>query len=241
MVKYTDNIYFKIFTGLIFIIIIIFIVYYFSIIDKLNNLKKLTKIPKHKPPVNIDDIEILYDTKSFITVENNKINNKYNLTYGELTFIGMKNISEYCDRKGIPKENFIDLGCGNGRTLAYAVYNGFENAKGTEIVDDRYKYAINAREKMDDYMKNKIELSHGDIFDLNSEYFPPNSVIFISNLLYPKKTNQELIKHLNNITPKGVIIIISKLPNNLYDFKLIEQLNIPMSWESKSKCYIIQK
>jgi SAM-dependent methyltransferase len=153
----------------------------------------------------------------------------------------MKNISNYCIDNGIPRNTFIDLGCGNGKTLAYAVCGGFKDAKGSEIVQARYDYAMKAREKMDNYMKDKIKLSKNDIFDLKPDYFPSDSVIFISNLMFPEPTNQELIKHLSKITPASVIIILSKLPSDLYQFKLIEQLNVPMTWNSDSKCYVIKK
>jgi predicted nicotinamide N-methyase len=232
MKKNNDDNNIMILYAFILLMIITLTMHYFNIINEINELREIKKI---------NYIEILYGTNSFITVKNDKLGDQYNLTYGELTWTGMKNISNYCDRKGILKENFIDLGSGNGKSLAYAIYGGFKNAKGTEIVKERYDYAVSAREKMDYNIKNKINLSNSDIFELNSNYFPPNSVIFISNIMYPNKTNQELIKHLSKITSKGVIVILSKLPNNLYEFKLVEELNIPMSWDLNSKCYIIKK
>jgi hypothetical protein len=203
-----------------------FIGYYFNIIIDINRIKK---------------IETIYNLESFITVNNNELGDRYNLTYGELTWAGMKNISSYCENKGIDKKTFIDLGCGNGKTLAYAINSGFKDARGAEIVQARYDYAMKAREKLDNYMKDKISLSKKDIFELKPEYFPPESVIFISNLMFPEPTNQEMIKHLSKTTPAKTIIILSKLPSNLYDFKLIEQIGVPMSWNPDSKCYILYK
>lgn len=208
------------------LIIMSFIGHYFNIFIDINRIKK---------------IETIYGKESFITVNNNELGDKYNLTYGELTWPGMKNIAKYCSRKGIPKKTFIDLGCGNGKTLAYAVNAGFKDAQGAEIVQARYEYAMKAREKLNSYMKDKIKLSKKDIFELKPEYFPSDSVIFISNLMFPEPTNQEMLKHLSRVTPANVIIIMSKLPSNLYDFKLIEQIGVPMSWNEDSKCYVISK
>jgi hypothetical protein len=213
----------------------IIILYTFSLLSLITLFKYYFNEPEK--PVYIKYRDILYGTKSFITVKNKK----YNLTYEEINWIGIKNISKYCIDRGIPMENFIDLGCGNGKTLVYAIQNGFTNAKGTEIVQDKYNNAINAREKMDSYMKDKIKLSNNDMFELKPDYFPPDSVIFINNLTFSESTNQELIKHLSKVTPNGIIVILSKIPNNLYKFKLIEQLVVPMSCNSKSKCHIIKK
>lgn len=188
------------------LIIMSFISYYFNIFIDINRIKK---------------IETLYSTESFITVKNNELGDKYNLIYGELTWSGLKNISKYCIDKGISRKNFINLGSGNGKSLAYAIYGGFKDAKGTEIVQARYDYAMKTREKLDKYMKNKIQLSKKDIFELKPEYFPKDSVIFINNLMFPEPTNQEIIKYLSKVTPANVIIILSKLPSELYQFKLI--------------------
>lgn len=175
--------------------------------------------------------------KFFIAGENN------NLTCGEINRTSIKSISMYCIDRGIPIENFIDLRCGNGETLVYAIQNGFANAKGTEIVQDKYNNAMNVREKLDSYMKDKIKLSNNNIFELKPDYFPPDSVIFINNSTFSESTNHELIKHLSKVTPSGIIIILSKIPNNLYKFKLIEQLDVPINsnLKSNSNYHVIRK
>lgn len=208
------------------LIIMSFIGHFFNIFNDINRIKR---------------IETLYGSESFITVKKNELGDKYNLTYGELTWPGMKNILKYCIDKGIPRKTFIDLGCGNGKTLAYAIHSGFKDAKGSEIVQARYVYAMKAREKLDGYMKDKIHLSNKDIFELKPEYFPKDSVIFISNLMFPEPTNQEMIKQLSKVTPANVIMIVSKLPSDLYQFKLIEQINVPMTWNPDSNCYVLKK
>lgn len=190
---------------------------------------------------NLELINKTYGRDSFITVNGNLHGDKYNLTYGEMTHEGMKNIIKYCKNKNISHNTFIDLGCGNGRTLAYAINYGFNNAKGVEIVEKRYNYAVNAREKLNQEIKQKITLDNKDIFDLVPGYIPKNSVIFISNLLFPSETNNELIKHLSHIAPADVYIILSTLPGNMYDFKLLEQIDVPMSWNKYSTCHVLSR
>lgn len=201
---------------------ILFIGYLFTVKnDKVNRIK----------------VDKIFDSDSFITVPNNI----YNLTYGEMTWEGMENISKYMELKDWSKNTFIDLGSGNGRTLAYALLNGFKEAKGTEIVRARHEYAMNMRKKLDSYMKDKIKLSNKDFFKLDPSYFPPGSVIFISNTVFPKETNQKLINFLSKNTPSDVIIILSTLPDDLGKFQLIEKIELPMSWSINSKCAVLKK
>ena len=190
--------------------------------------------------VNRIKVDKIYDSDSFITVPNNTYKN-YNLTYGEITWEGMENISKYMELKDWSKNTFIDLGSGNGRTLAYAILNGFKEAKGTEIVRTRHEYAMNMRKKLDSYMKDKIKLSNKDLFKLDPSYFPTGSVIFISNKVFPKKTNQKLINFLSKNTPSDVIIILSSIPDDLGKFQLIEKIELPMSWSINSKCAVLKK
>jgi hypothetical protein len=77
---------------------ILFIGYLFTVKnDKVNRIK----------------VDKFFDSDSFITVPNNTYKN-YNLTYGEMTWEGMENISKYMELKDWSKNTFIDLGSGNG-------------------------------------------------------------------------------------------------------------------------------
>lgn len=186
-------------------------------------------------------VEELYGPEGFITVDNKSKGDQYNLTYGELTSKGMGQIVKYLEAKGVkPKETtFIDLGCGNGKTLAYAAVYGFKQARGAEIVEARYDYAERKRAQLEERMRERIRLTNSDMFNLPKNYFPTKSVVFVSNLVFPDETNQKLIQFLSEITPAETIIIVSKVPNNLYKLKLIEKINVPMSWATNSECYVL--
>jgi SAM-dependent methyltransferase len=201
----------------------------------------ITLNSKTKLNENFKSIEELYGPESFIAVDNNKKGEQYNLTYGELTSEGVEKIVKYLESKKINPNTrtFIDLGCGNGKALVYAIINGFIQANGTEIVEERYEFAEKKKQELEDKIKEKINITNADIFDLPQNYFPPNSVIFVSNLLFPDKTNQKLINFLSNNTSADNIIIVSKIPNNLYKLKLIEKINVPMSWARHSECYVL--
>lgn len=186
-------------------------------------------------------IEEIFGPEGFITVDNKMKGEKYNLTYGELTGEGMDKIVKYLESKNINPSNstFIDLGCGNGKTLAYAAVYGFKQARGAEIVEARYEYAERKRAQLEERMRERIAITKSDIFSLPKKYFPSNSVVFVSNLLFPEQTNQELINYLSANTPADTIIIVSKIPPNLYKLKLIEKIHVPMSWAANSECYVL--
>ena len=190
---------------------------------------------------NIKSVDKLYGPEGFIPVDNKMMGEKYNLTYGELTSEGMKKIIDYLESNNIKKNTFIDLGCGNGKTLAYATVYGFKQARGAEIVEARYEYAEKKRKELEQRMRDRINISKSDIFKLPPVYFPKGSVVFISNLLFPEETNQQLIKFLSETIQSDTIIILSKIPNNLYKLRLIEKLHVPMSWSYNSECYILKK
>ena len=187
------------------------------------------------------DINKIYTYGSFITVDNTSKGEQYNLTYGELTQEGMNNIIDKLKSINIKISTFIDLGSGNGKTLVLAIMNGFEYAKGVEIVEERHDFAVSVKMRLPDYYRKRIELISNDLFALDSNFFPNNTVIFISNLLFPEKTQENIFKFLSKITNKGTILITSKKPDNIYNFKLIDKLKVPMSWDSDSECFIFIK
>lgn len=185
-------------------------------------------------------IEDVYLGDSFISVDNIGKGKEYNLTYGEITEDGIKNIINFLKENNIPVSTYIDLGSGNGRSLAYAIKNGFSKAKGVEIVEERHNYAVNAIAKLPQY-NDKIELVQSDIFILQPSFFPKKTTIFVSNLLFPPETNQKLFQFLSANTQDDITLIVSKIPTDLYKFKNTGTIDVPMSWEKKSTCYVLRK
>lgn len=216
---------------LFFIILLVLII--FAVFSNITSKYFISK--------QLETINKLYGPESFIKVDNKSLGNQYNLTYGELTGPGMEQIVKYLKSKNIcpSSKTFIDLGCGNGKTLAYGLVYGFKQAYGAEIVEARYSFAERKRSQLEERMRERVQLTKSDIFNLPKNYFPAGSVVFVSNLLFPEETNQKLINFLSEVTPADVIIIVSKIPNNLYKLKLIEKIDVPMSWASNSKCYVL--
>ena len=185
-------------------------------------------------------VEAVYSADSFIAVDNDSKGPMYNLTYGEITEEGIRSIIGYLKENHLPISTFIDLGCGNGRSLVYAIKNGFSKAKGAEIVEERYQFAIRAMAKLPEY-QHAIEILHDDFFNLTREFFPHKSTIFVSNLLFPLDTNERLFQLLSDNTTGDVTLVASKLPSNLHNFRLDKSIDVPMSWQKASTCYVLKK
>jgi len=116
---------------------------------------------------------------------------------------------------------FIDLGSGDGKALTYAIANGFKKAKGVEIVEERHNMAVNTINKLDD-IKDDITLHKGDIFELDPSFFKDKSAIFVSNLLFPPNTRQQLVKFLSDNTTDDTILFVSRIPHMLIYYKLLQ-------------------
>lgn len=186
--------------------------------------------------INIDNI---YQDLSGYTSSKH---DTYNLTYGEITLDGMNNIVKYLDDNNIRKDIFIDLGCGIGKSLMMARMKGFNKCIGIELVKERFDNAIIAYNRLDKKDQEGIEIYNNDLFEESRiKELDKNIsvVVFVSNLLFNNDINNKMFTYLSEILPKNSLIIVSKKPMN-ENIKYITELQVPMSWMSKSICYIYQ-
>ena len=215
------------------LLIILIIIYCSHICINVYTTKKMNE--------KFEKIENVYKNNPFINVPHDGMGEQYSLTYGELTNDGVKTIKNCLEKYKNPNDmTFIDLGSGDGKALTYAIANGFKKAKGVEIVEERHNVAVDTINKLDD-IKDDITLHKGDIFKLDPSFFKDKSAIFVSNLLFPPNTRQQLIKFLSDNTTDDTILFVSRIPDNLHKFKLIEELKVPMSWNNESRCYVLKK
>lgn len=187
--------------------------------------------------INTDIITNIF-SKGFIRVDQDKVKyNKNNVTYGEISNEGIKILSNLTQNKNL----FIDLGCGSGRSLAYAINNGFNKAKGIELVLERVNYGRKHIELLPLNMKKDIEIDQGDILELNKDYFSGANVIWLSNLLFPISINDKIFKFLSDSIDKDTIVALSRESNEMYDLKFVKEIKLPMSWKSESIVKIYKK
>jgi SAM-dependent methyltransferase len=187
--------------------------------------------------INTDEINNLF-SNGFIAVEKDeKKYNNNNITYGEISNEGIKILSDLTEKKNL----FIDLGCGSGRSLAYALNNNFNKAKGVELVLERVEYGKEHIKLLPSNIKDNIEIIHNDILKLTKDYFTGANIIYISNLMYPNEINNDIFKLLSKNIDKNTLVAVSKIPTDLHDLILIKEIIVPMSWDNKSILYIFKK
>ena len=172
---------------------------------------------------------------------------EHRTTYGEVDDKSLPVINElfnkYAPINNIESSfrNFYDLGSGVGKlVIAMASMNPTLQSTGIEIVPDRLKNANIALEKINDTsISNRIEFLCISMLDDSINYL--NACwIYISNLCLTIKVNNAIFDKLANELKKGCIIICLCQTNNSF-FKELDYINLPMSWDVKTKVYIYTK
>lgn len=220
----------KIIIGIGIIVVIFFLI--FSLLYGLIKYRENVIKTYYKDDIYL--YNLFHDINGFVM----KSHDKYNLTYGEITPNAIQNMKKYLETQNIKPDIFIDLGCGAGKSLVMAKYKGFKECYGIELVRERYNEAIKLYNRLDDNYKKSIYIYNDDLFnikdiiqiDKNRHY-----TIFISNLLFSTELNNKIWKYLNDIMPNGTIVIVSKFFTGIDSS---DNINTPMSWSDKSKCYI---
>ena len=140
----------------------------------------------------------------------------------------MENIDHLLNNEKLLKKTFISLNYKDPELIIYSLLERFKDLVDSKNAKSQYNSSEQSRKLLDNYMKDKIQLSKLnklDLHQLKPLYFPKNSVIFINNSEFSEKNNKKLFNIINLVTASDVIIILSKLPNKLYNFKLIEKLS----------------
>ena len=178
-------------------------------------------------------------------MDTSKYDTKYALTYGEVTYDGIKYLSEYLNRirpitsYPISHRVFYDLGSGIGKNvIMMASMNPQLYAKGIELVNERHNMAMAAyRNIKEKSVKSRVEFINGSLFDRS---LSDASWIYISNLCFSSEINDQLSEKLGKELQPNAIIVCSK-PLEHPSLKLKEQINIPMTWDSSSMVFVYQK
>lgn len=181
------------------------------------------------------DLHYLFNGINGFTFEKN---DKYNLTYGEITLSGIKNIKKYLIKHHIKPDIFIDLGCGAGKSVVMASKCGFKECYGIEITENRYNESIKLYNRLDKKEQEKINMIHDDLFNMDNLIEIDNNrhyTIFVSNLLFSVELNKNLWSFLKKILPNNSILVVS---NQVEYNKYEDRIDTPMTWDRKGKCYI---
>lgn len=173
---------------------------------------------------------------------------EYKTTYGEVAEAGMKILSEKFMHHGAltnfpeGQRTFYDLGCGIGRlVLGMAILHTEIQSKGIEIVPDRVRQGHHAIERLKaKQVTSRIQIRHGSFLDVSVNYGDA-CWIFLSNLCFDEKIQEEIYRKIEAECKKGCIVICSRefaQPNPSRLEKIELGVNVPMTWSNTSTCVI---
>jgi len=160
-------------------------------------------------------------------------------TYGEITYEGAQKLIEKF--KLTKKDVFYDLGCGVGKfVIQIYLDTPVKKAAGIELSKTRIDKAKQALEqiKKDGRLQKgrKLEFKEQNILDA---HLKDATAIFISSLCFSDELLEQIAKKLARLKP-GLRIATSRKLTEHPAFKLVETLQIPMSWSSSSTTYFYE-
>jgi len=174
-------------------------------------------------------------------------NNLYNqlaLPFLAIKKVYIKEIFETLElRHGLEKQSkqqFIDLGSGDGRVVIYAALNHGIRSIGVEINDNLVKEAKEnlklAKVETKGAKSNlrKAKIIQGDLFQLNLEGY---NYVYIFSL----PTIHEYLKHVFLTTRRGTIIIAHKYPLIQEIFNSFLKLEYELKHEPEISTYFYSK
>lgn len=154
------------------------------------------------------------------------INLPDNLVYGEITKIGVKELSTYLKNyKGV----FYDIGCGNGKLLLHlSLISNFEKYVGIEISQIRINYALEINKILCQENVNFIcdDILNVDISDAN--------FILMDDIMFSDDLRNSILEKI----PTGCYYISCYQTNDQY----IETITLDVSWfDFKKMTFYIYK
>ena len=188
-------------------------------------------------------IEHLYGGKSGFVIpkeEEEFIKNTGNdSTYGEITYEGVEKLIKKFNLK--KEDCFYDLGCGIGK-MVIQIYltTPAKKSCGIELSSSRTNKAKQIKRHLKQESKidqeRQLKFIEGDILNASLE---DASAIFISSLCFSDDLMEKITNKLSRLKNGLKIATSQKLPNK-ETFKLIETINIPMTWSPSSPIYLYE-
>ncbi|OUU17764.1 MAG: hypothetical protein CBB97_21870 [Candidatus Endolissoclinum sp. TMED37] len=167
------------------------------------------------------------------------------LTYGEITEKGIEVFDKYLTKKSQYNNHFLDLGSGKGKSLIYFHnrYPEINSITGIEYMKERHNAAVELIKKTfidapeetseKEYHYGKFHLYCGNFFDKRfSDIIQKATLIYVSNLLNSKKTNDKISKMVQDNT--GAVVVSSLPLSKIHTKKTV----LNQSWASKGQGHI---
>ena len=155
----------------------------------------------HYQMLRCEDCTLLYASEIYDEEYSNQLYNESSFDYSSELEGLTKSYSETL-KEGIKllensKENFLEIGCGNGFMLQEALRLGFKNVKGIEPSKDAISFA-------DNEVKNFIQ--HG-IFDENQIENEKYDLVFIAMIIEHVVDSNKFLESIYKVLKPGGIVI----------------------------------
>jgi len=205
--------------------------------------RKRRRIQKYTRKNYVSDLKNYYPSCKH---DNGQINNIYEghkITYGEMTYEGMKGLFSRIRQLNPGINMFFDIGCGRGKLCLFLASSPkIKKTVGVELVKERYDDAVMLKNRLVEDYANKAQFIHANIFDVNlTQLLPqnPNVFLWFSNLCFEQNITDDVFIKFAQQLPSGTIICCSKQPG-IENTKLsfIESIVVEMSWTKTSNVYI---
>lgn len=170
--------------------------------------------------------------------------NKFALTYGEVTLDGVKQLVNIFQRHPITtypvsRRVFYDLGSGIGKNvIMMASLIPSIISKGIELVNERHNMAMTAyRNIKEQSVRSRVEFIHGSLLDRS---LSDAAWIYVSNLCFSSEINNQLSEKLGKELQLRALIVCSKPLDHRY-LRLIGQTTLSQTWSAESEAYVYEK
>jgi hypothetical protein len=176
--------------------------------------------------------------------------NGQSITYGEMTYKGMRRLFQEIQTLDPQINTFIDIGSGRGKLCLYlASHRKILSCLGIELVKERCEDAVLLKSHLRDIHAEKVQFICENVLQLPPLLYmlpglptTPRIFVWISNLCFDQEITDNIFqKLLQDLTP-GTIITCSKPPSvpNTQLLRFLKSMQVEMSWNTSSNVHIFQ-
>lgn len=164
-----------------------------------------------------------------------------NATYGEIL---PQSLAQLIQKLELTKNDILfDLGSGAGKVCIQVALASPAKAVGIELSKTRHQLAQKIKQKLIDNKiltdTDKLQFIEGNITDY---YLGSGTVFFMCSTCFSDELMKKLTNQLRNIPHPIKIISLRELPLEQEDeIKLVDTLNLAMSWSNGSSVYVYEK
>lgn len=164
-----------------------------------------------------------------------------NPTYGEIT---PQSLATVIEKLVLTKNDILfDLGSGAGKVCIQVALTSPAQAIGIELSTTRHALAERIKQQLiKEYIltdKEKLIFIEGNIAEVDVS---KGTAFFMCSTCFSDELMQKLVQRFAEITHPIKIVSLRSLPlDSVTNIKLIETLNLPMTWSDGSMVYIYEK